>query len=77
MITEAQQQGVNAIMVRSVHQVLRMESQHRASVTGRLLSQNSILVSGMAQRKALVSEDALHCNMCGVAARRYIAYLLS
>ena len=77
VMAEAQQQGVNAVIVRSIRRVVSMESQHRASITAQLLALHSILMGGMVGRKALVSEDALRRRTYGAAARRGLACLLS
>ena len=48
-----------------------MESQQRASMNGQLFTLHSILIRGMAQRKALVMEDALRRNMYGGSSTRF------
>ena len=66
MMAEARQHGIDAL-TNPRGQVLRMDSQHTASITWRLFALYSIMIRGMAQHKALVMEDALHHGMCGTA----------
>ena len=75
MIAGVQGQEVNATLARSIRQVLKMESQHSASVTPRVLTLHSILVGSMIQCTALVLEDGPHRRMYGAAAGRDPAYL--
>ena len=75
MMAEAQQQAAHAIQVRATRHVLHTEARGRAHVAAMLLALHSILINDIAQRKALVLEDALHRRMYAAAARRDLAYM--
>ena len=74
-MAKVHQQGVNALIIGSIHQLFWMESQHKRYMAARLFALHNILVCFMAQRKALGQEDAPHRTMYGGAARRDLAYL--
>ena len=77
IMAEARQQAARAIQVRAIRHVLHMEARGRAHVAATSLALHSLLINSIAQRKALVLEDALHRRMYGGAAHQDLAHLLS